>query len=203
MPPRPLGKRGRATRARLLRAAEECFGTYGYAATSVSEIVRQAGTSQGGFYVYFPSKEAIFAELIRDMARDIREVLSARVSGSETRLEAEVAGTEAFFAWLTEHRHHHRILHLVDEVDEGLAREFFMAISTSYTEALRRAMDDGEIPRMDPELLAYALMGIGHFLSMRWILWSGGEFPPELEDDLRRIISGTLGLGQAAAVPTR
>lgn len=194
---KPLGPRGKATKAKLLRAAEECFGTYGYAATSVSEIVRQAGTSQGGFYVYFPSKEAIFAELIRDMGRDLREVLAARVSGAENRIDAEVAGMEAFFQWLTEHRHHHRILHLVDEVDEDLAREFFMSISTGYTEALRRAMDDGEIPRVDPELLAYTLMGIGHFLSMRWILWADGEFPPELSDDLRTIITGVLGVGRS------
>jgi AcrR family transcriptional regulator len=191
---RPLGPRGQATRARLLRAAEECFGTHGYAATSVSEIVRQAGVSQGGFYVYFSTKEEIFAALIRDMADEIRQVLSANIDVSSSRADAEVAGTRAFFQWLMEHPHHHRILHLVDEVDEDLAREFFMSISTPYTEALRRAMDDDDIPRVDPELLAYALMGIGHFLSMRWILWAGGEFPAALDDDLRTILSGTLGL---------
>jgi AcrR family transcriptional regulator len=196
---RELGPRGRATRARILRAAEECFGTYGYAATSVSEIVRQAGVSQGGFYVYFATKEEIFTALIRETAEEIRAVLSAEIAAAPNREEAEVAGIRAFFKWLKEHRHHHRIIHLVDEVDEDLAREFFMSISAPYTEALRRAMGDGDIPAVDPELLAYSLMGIGHFLSMRWILWAGGEFPPELDDDLRTILRGTLGLSAAAA----
>jgi AcrR family transcriptional regulator len=196
---RPLGPRGRATRAKLLAAAEECFGAYGYAATSVSEIVRQAGVSQGGFYVYFETKEEIFAALIREMAEEVRRVLSERISAAETRVEAEVQGVRAFFDWASEHRHHHRILHLVAEVDEDLAREFYASIGAPYTEVLRQAMDDGEIPRVDPELLAYALMGIGHFVSMRWILWTGGSFPEDLAADLERILIGTLGLLPADA----
>jgi AcrR family transcriptional regulator len=192
--PQQLGPRGRATRARLLEAAEECFGTFGYAATSVSEIVRHAGVSQGGFYVYFETKEEIFAALIREMAEEVRSVLSERIRAAPPRVEAEVQGVRAFFQWASEHRHHHRILHLVAEVDEDLAREFYGSIGTPYTEVLRQAMDDGEIPRVDPELLAYALMGIGHFISMRWILWTGGDFPEELADDLERILIGTLGL---------
>jgi hypothetical protein len=32
-------------------------------------------------------------------------------------------------------------------------------------------MDAGQIRSMDPEGLAYALIGIGHFVALRWLIW--------------------------------
>jgi hypothetical protein len=52
---------------------------------------------------------------------------------------------------------------------------------------------------VNPELLAFALMGINHFVSMRWVLWSNGEFPPQLLDDLEKIILNMLGTPLDAA----
>ena len=34
-------------------------------------------------------------------------------------------------------------------------------------------MDRGEVARMDPEVLAWALMGMGELLGMRWIVVGG------------------------------
>lgn len=39
-------------------------------------------------------------------------------------------------------------------------------------------MRDGQIGSMDPETLAYCLMGMAYFLGMRWIVWEG-RVPPE------------------------
>ena len=36
-------------------------------------------------------------------------------------------------------------------------------------------MDRGEVARMDPEVLAWALMGMGELLGMRWIVWEGAR----------------------------
>ncbi|MGH7822979.1 MAG: TetR/AcrR family transcriptional regulator, partial [Candidatus Binatia bacterium] len=38
------------TRDRLLQAARDAFGSLGYVATRVDDIVRRAGTSHGTFY---------------------------------------------------------------------------------------------------------------------------------------------------------
>ena len=55
-------------------------------------------------------------------------------------------------------------------------------------------MEAGEIEEADPELLAWALMGIGELVGMRWILWAGrDELPPDVLDELGRIVSRTIG----------
>lgn len=64
--------RGEESRARLLAAAARKFAQHGYHETKVSTIVADAGVSQPTFYFYFPSKEAIFAELVDSFRQRIR-----------------------------------------------------------------------------------------------------------------------------------
>ncbi|MDJ0789549.1 MAG: helix-turn-helix domain-containing protein [Myxococcota bacterium] len=58
--------RGRATRERLLRAAEELFRRHGYAGTGVGDIAARAGASVGTLYHHFPDKRAMLLALIDD-----------------------------------------------------------------------------------------------------------------------------------------
>ena len=39
-------------------------------------------------------------------------------------------------------------------------------------------MESGRIRSLDPECLAYCIMGIAEFMEIRWILW-GREVPPD------------------------
>jgi len=55
---------GEETREAILRAAEESFARFGYDATGVAEICRRAGVTKGAFYHHFPSKQAVFLELL-------------------------------------------------------------------------------------------------------------------------------------------
>src|SRR5579884_3317978 len=66
--------RGEECRARLLAAAAREFAQHGYHETKVSTIVADAGVSQPTFYFYFPSKEAIFAELVNSFRQRLHEL---------------------------------------------------------------------------------------------------------------------------------
>jgi AcrR family transcriptional regulator len=54
------------TDARITAAALDLFGARGYAVTSMDEIRRQAGISNGSLYHLFPSKAALAARLYAD-----------------------------------------------------------------------------------------------------------------------------------------
>lgn len=49
----------------ILRAALEAFAEKGLGATRLEDIAIRAGIAKGTIYLYFPSKQAVFEELIR------------------------------------------------------------------------------------------------------------------------------------------
>ena len=56
-------------------------------------------------------------------------------------------------------------------------------------------MKAGEVRKLDPEAVAYALMGIFDFLGMRWVLWEGKLPPKRVLDDVFALVRQGLGLG--------
>jgi hypothetical protein len=74
-----------------------------------------------------------------------------------------------------------------------MLRYHYDRLSEGYVEGLRAAIERGEVRSTDPEVLAWALMGAGELIGMRWILWEGHDaMPPDVYDELRRIIRCAL-----------
>ena len=63
-PGRPPKELATDTRMELLEAALELFARHGYAGTSVRMIARHVGVSEAAIYAHFPSKRAMFEELL-------------------------------------------------------------------------------------------------------------------------------------------
>jgi AcrR family transcriptional regulator len=56
--------RSEETHNHILEVANQLFAKSGYDATGVAEICQSAGVSKGAFYHHFPTKQAVFMELI-------------------------------------------------------------------------------------------------------------------------------------------
>lgn len=68
--------RSTETRTRILSSAEKLFALSGYDAAGVADICEEAGVSKGAFYHHFPSKHAVFMQL-----------LDVWLSGLDTQIE--------------------------------------------------------------------------------------------------------------------
>ncbi len=196
----PVTSRGKRTREGLLRAAEAVFGAKGFERASIAEVTQLAGTAQGTFYLYFPDKQAVFIELVRELGRKLREHVHLRTAGCETRLEIERAGFRAFFEFCLEHRDLYRIVRQAEFVEESVYRDYYLSLGKAYAEGLARAMKAGEIRELDPERLAYALMAIADFYGMRWVLWDDAPDIDALVRDAMSIIEPAL---RAEGAPNR
>ena len=64
------GRRGRATRQRLLECTTEMLRSTSYRELKVIDIAREAGTSPATFYQYFPDVESAILVLAEEMAKD-------------------------------------------------------------------------------------------------------------------------------------
>jgi len=194
--PAPVTARGQATRRRLLDAAEAVFGELGYERASIGEVTRLAGVAQGTFYLYFPDKKAVFVELVEDLGHRLRRHIADAVRAGTGRLEVERLGFEAFFGFIGQHRDLYRIVRQAEFVDEQVYRRYYRRLADGYARGLARAAAGGEVAAgLDPESLAYCLMGMGDFLGMRWVLWEGRPPPPHAIEALLTLVR------QGMAVP--
>jgi AcrR family transcriptional regulator len=190
---RALSARGTRTRQRVLEAAEAVFAEYGYHDASIVKITEAAGVGQGTFYLYFGSKQDVFEELVRDLNRRVRHAMKEASSQGKTRLEAELLGFRAYFRFTADHPALYRIIRQAEFVSPEMLRYHYDRLSSGYVEALRSAVKRGEIADLDPEVAAWALMGMGELIGMRWILWEENhEMPKAVLDELTRIISCIL-----------
>jgi AcrR family transcriptional regulator len=185
---RPLSQRGIDTRRRLLDAAEHVFGELGYHDASIVKVAEAAGVAAGTFYLYFDSKKAIFDELVRDLNRRVRHAMKEGSSRGDTRLQAELGGFEAYFRFTAEHPTLYRIIRQAEFVSPEMLRYHYDQLSAGYIEGLQEASDSGEIGKLDAEVAAYGLMGLGELIGMRWILWGDGPIPERVTTELARMI---------------
>lgn len=192
----PLTPKGEATRGRLLSAAESVFGKVGYDRASIVEITRRAGVAQGTFYLYFQSKQAVFSELVRQIGRDLRRAIQQAVAGTGHRLDVERKGFEAFFEYVRQHPSIYRIVRQAEFVDRDAFRGYYESIARGYERGLSKAAKQGQIRSLDPEVVAWCLMGMGDLLGIRWILLRrDGKVPDQVLDTMMELISRGLGIG--------
>jgi hypothetical protein len=125
-------------------------------------------------------------------------------------MAAERAGFGAFFQFIGAHRNLYRVVRQAEFVDEELYRGYYRRLAAGYASGLEAAMNAGQVMRLDPETLAYCLMGIGDFLGMRWVLWEERDPPAHVIDTMTALIhhgmegsrrAGTDGQHQAAGDP--
>lgn len=91
----PHQQRSEETRARLLAAALQTFSQVGYEAASVEEVCAAAGVSKGAFYHHFPSKQAVFIELLEIWLAGIDQQIAAAQAASSDAAQSFITMSAA------------------------------------------------------------------------------------------------------------
>jgi len=182
--PRPVGKavgRGRRKRSggdlgadapadastgekrRSIRvAAYRCFLRRGFHETTVDAICERAGISKGAFYWYFPSKQAVFLDLLNNWADAVHDELTAELGAALTRPEPDAALRAT----------------LVRELRRG---HHIMPVWLEFLTQVRR---DDEVRAGIAQFHRRARQGIANFCLPL--------LTPELSEDEVRVFAGTL-----------
>lgn len=157
---RELRKQGRETLRRLCEAAIVVFDERGYNGARVDDIVRQARTSHGTFYLYFSNKEDLFQTLISGVTEEMRELAEQLPS-----VKANKSGYEELRAWVGRfydlYAHYHPVIRAWTELNTSNAE---MARNGAYV--LRRFIDQLVLrvretdPLANPETAALAMVAM-------------------------------------------
>lgn len=161
-------EQGIERKQQLLDAAAALFSSKGYANTRIADICAAAGVAKGLMYWYFPTKEQLFAELVRSMRLQLRRAQAAAMDPAADPLERIRQGTEASVVFMAEHRAYFALLdversHDLDargaEVADVL-REGSDVYASDVVRLVREAQEQGLVPDGDPRLYAVGVLGV-------------------------------------------
>lgn len=189
--PAPTAKAASDTRRRLLEAARDAFGSLGYVATRVDDVVQRAGTSHGTFYTYFKGKKDVLLALTSEIAYSLYGAVLAPVTDVDVNPYRVVRARIASF--LSVYRRHWDVIRSWAQAEgvhpdvEQAKRRIRRAIMTGVAELLHRDQEKGlVIPELRPEFLATALVAMTEgFVNERFA--AGSEITDEELDDLARL----------------
>jgi len=149
-------------RERVLRAATSAFLAHGYR-SSVDEIARRAGVAKQTVYHHFPSKDLLFKDVARELAR--RVLIELEESPSDLRAGL-VAFGEAYRERALGAAGIATFRTLVPEIPRfrALARSMYEASAGEMVRriaaVLEREMQAGRLRRADPDFAAELLLGM-------------------------------------------
>ena len=165
---RRLQARGRATRERLLRAAEDLFARQGYAGTSIGDVAERAGVGVGTVYHHFADKRALLLDLI-DAWGDRLESDSGGDGGMRSLLADDVRSAlrdwlRSAYQRLSEKPSLYLVALALSREDPEVG-ERYRRIERLAIERLRALIVSGqETGRLKPDLDAHAAAFLVHHL---------------------------------------
>src|SRR6185312_14998593 len=81
--PQRWTRRKQARPGEILDAALKVFAEKGFAAARMEDIAKRAGVTKGTIYLYFPSKEEVFKQLVREAVGTTLGTITADVATYE------------------------------------------------------------------------------------------------------------------------
>jgi AcrR family transcriptional regulator len=192
------GRRGLATRQRLLDCTGELLDTTSYRDVKVIDIARGAGTSPATFYQYFADVDAAILVLAEQLATEgtalasfIRETRWRGRAGHEAALGL----VDRFLGFWDEHRSVLRVVDLLTEEGDARFRQIRVRLLHEVTRALadvfRDFQESGRHPaRDDPAATAGALVSmLAHVAAHRYGFEFWGIRTADLRQSMGRLVA--------------
>ena len=159
-PPKPE----RRIREELMKAALRQFTWRGYAATTVRELVEEAGVTKPVLYYYFGNKEGLFLELMRTHFGRLEAMVDRHRQQRGGVREQLTAMLDEGFSFARENRDFFRLLHAVYFGPPGEAPFFdFDAYHQRYhdliAELLAEGITRGQFRRVNAGDMAWIILG--------------------------------------------
>ncbi|MFE6103701.1 TetR family transcriptional regulator [Streptomyces laurentii] len=165
---RVAGRRGQATRQKLLDCLGEMLSSSPYRDVKVIDVARKAGTSPATFYQYFPDVEGAVLEIAEEMAKEgagLTELVSGRSWVGKAAWQTSEDLVEGFLDFW---RKNDAILRVVDlgaaEGDKRFYKirmKILNSVTNSLTDAVKELQAKNKVDKdVSPAAMAGSLVAM-------------------------------------------
>ncbi|GAA2271172.1 TetR family transcriptional regulator [Streptomyces ruber] len=203
---RVAGRRGQATRQKLLDCLSEMLSSSPYRDVKVIDVARKAGTSPATFYQYFPDVEGAVLELAEQMAAEGAGLSEVLEEGSWVGRAGWRTAQDLVEGFLDFWRRNDALLRVVDlgaaEGDKRFAKiraKILSSVTGSLAATITELQSKGRIDKdVKPAAVAGALVAMLASVASHQKSFQGVK-PAELKPNLALLVH----LGVTGRKPTR
>jgi AcrR family transcriptional regulator len=161
-------------RQQLLAVACDLFAASGFHDTSMDDIAEAAGVTKPVLYQHFPSKRALYVELLEDTGRRLLARLAEATSRATSGRERVEAGFRAYFQFAVGDRSSFRLLFGTSIRSDPEFARTVESILQAVADTISTLID---LPTSDDQrrVLAYALVGMGESVGRRALTEPGSD----------------------------
>ncbi len=166
-------------RRQLLDVACDVFAERGFHATSMEEIAIAAGVTKPVLYQHFPSKRALYGELLGDIHTRLLAQLRSATGSAITGRERVEEGFTAYFDFVTKHRSAFKLMFGASARNDA---EFAQIVARTIDDVaeLVAALIEIEVPDEHRFALAHAVVGMAEATSRRLVEVDADHDPERL-----------------------
>ncbi|MFE5035349.1 TetR family transcriptional regulator [Streptomyces sp. NPDC056683] len=165
---RVAGRRGQATRQKLLDCLSEMLSSSPYRDVKVIDVARKAGTSPATFYQYFPDVEGAVLEIAEQMATEGGQLTELLAGRSWVGKAGWATAQELVDGFLEFWRRNDAILRVVDlgaaEGDKRFYKirmKILNSVNNSLTDSIAELQSKGRVDKdVNPAAMAGSLVAM-------------------------------------------
>lgn len=169
-PPRAGGRLpGPERRKQLLDVALDVFGVGGYSEASMSDIAAAAGVTKPVVYQHFPSKRALFLEVLDECGRSMQTAVEKATSNAGSGREQVEQGFRAFVGFFEERPAAFRVLFSdVSRSDPEFAAKG-RAVELAVAERITDLITVENLSAPERSVLAHGIVGLAEGACRHWM----------------------------------
>ena len=159
-----MGEKSQQKKKYIIEKARQVFIDKGYRSVTMKDIIEACNISRGGLYLYFPSTQEIFLEVLKQEMEMADDVFSTQVGEDSTAADilelffaaqkAELLNTKDNLAMAT---YEYYYAHKPDGKDNFLRDQFEAAVE-ALTQLIEMGLEDGELYCEEPQIAAEQIM---------------------------------------------
>jgi AcrR family transcriptional regulator len=161
-------------RRQLLDVACRVFAERGFHATAMDDIATAAGVTKPVLYQHFPSKRALFLELLDDLGKRLLDGLGEATRAANTGRERVEAGFAAYFRFVTGDEAAFRVLFGASARNDADFAVVVERILDETADAISQLIEIDGTPE-HRRVLAHALIGVAEATSRDAITEDGTD----------------------------
>ena len=162
-------RRREQTAGALLEAARRVLSAKGYHGTKIVDIARAASVGVGTFYLYYPTKEALFLELVEDTVARLKAELDGVRGRVSDPIEQSRVRTLTFFRFAQENRELFRIVFGHGASFNDVVRRCQQGFIRDLHDIIAVGIDHGDLRQGDAMIWAQAFIGMSLQVVSWWI----------------------------------